>query len=207
MKSGSSVSDKIKTRIPAGGGEWRDSFAVDCCTTGSRGTPGWDAANTKASGRAATIDVKPGRYVEGVIVCGHAHDGLRIIGMGKKPGAVLLEGRNAHGPGGAAQNAVEGDNVNNLVLENMKAEHYAANGFFINSCRGYEMKDLVAAFNRAYGLYVFRCVGGRMTQSVGYGQGVPSTTSSTGTTSTTSVPAPRSRPTTLALRARASTSP
>jgi hypothetical protein len=123
------------------------------------------------SGRGATIDVKPGTYGEGVIVSGHAHDGLRIIGMGKRPAAVLLEGRNARGPGGAAQNGVEGDNVNNLVLENMKAEHYAANGFFINGCRGYELKNLIAAFNRAYGLYVFRCVGGQMTHSVGYGQG------------------------------------
>jgi hypothetical protein len=123
------------------------------------------------SGRGATIDVKPGTYTEGVIVSGPAHDGLRILGMGKRPADVLLEGRNARGPGGAAQNGVEGDNVNNLVLENMKAEHYAANGFFINGCRGYEMKNLVAAFNRAYGLYVFRCVGGLMTRSVGYGQG------------------------------------
>lgn len=71
------------------------------------------------SGRGAKIDVKPGRYVEGVIVRGHAHDGLRIIGTGKKPAAVLLEGKNAHGPEGAAQNGVEGDNVNNLALENM----------------------------------------------------------------------------------------
>ena len=123
------------------------------------------------SGRGATIDVAPGRYVEGVVVSGHAHDGLRIIGTGKTPAAVLLEGRNAHGPGGAAQNGVEGDNVDHLVLENMKAEHYAANGFFINGCHGYLMKNLIAAFNRAYGLYVFSCVGGRMTQSVGYGHG------------------------------------
>jgi hypothetical protein len=123
------------------------------------------------SGRGATIDVKPGRYVEGVIVSGHTHDGLRIIGLGKNPAAVLLEGKNAHGPAGAAQNAVEGDNVNNLVLENMKAEHYQANGFFINNCHGYEMKNLIAGFDRAYGLFTFKCVGGRMTQSVGYGHG------------------------------------
>jgi ribosomal protein S5 len=67
------------------------------------------------SGRGATIDVKPGKYVEGVVVRGHTHDGLRIIGMSKKPAGVLLEGKNAHGPEGAAQNAVEGDNVNNLT--------------------------------------------------------------------------------------------
>jgi hypothetical protein len=123
------------------------------------------------SGRRATIDVQPGRYVEGVIVSGHKHDGLRIIGLGKKPGAVLLEGKNAHGPEGAAQNAVEGDTVDNLVLENMKAEHYAANGFFINDCHGFLMKNLIAGFDRAYGLFAFKCIGGRMTQSVGYGHG------------------------------------
>jgi hypothetical protein len=123
------------------------------------------------SGRGATIDVKPGKYVEGVIVSGHAHDGLRIIGRGKTPAAVLLEGHNAHGPGGAAQNAVEGNKVNNLVLENMKAQHYAANGFFVTNCHGYLMKDLITGFNHGYGLFAFNCVGGRMTQSVGYGHG------------------------------------
>ena len=37
------------------------------------------------SGRGATINVKPGKYVEGVIVSGHPHDGLHIIGLGKQP--------------------------------------------------------------------------------------------------------------------------
>ncbi|HEY2771470.1 MAG TPA: hypothetical protein VGI87_12925 [Solirubrobacteraceae bacterium] len=123
------------------------------------------------SGRKATIDVRPGKYVEGVFVKGHRHDGLHIIGIGKKPSAVVIEGRHAHGPEGAAQNGIEGDNVNNLDLENMKAEHFASNGFFINGCKGYEMKDLIVGFNHSYGMYVFKCVGGRMTQSVGYGNG------------------------------------
>ena len=42
----------------------------------------------------------------------------------------------------------------------MKAEHYAANGFFINDCHGYLMKNLIAGFDRAYGLFAFKCVGG-----------------------------------------------
>jgi hypothetical protein len=123
------------------------------------------------SGRGATILVKPGKYVEGVLVKGHRHDNLRIIGTGKRPAAVLLEGKNARGPGGAAQNGIEGDTVNGLVLENMKAEHYEANGFFVNGCDGYLMKNLIAGFNRGYGLFAFKCIGGRMTQSVGYGHG------------------------------------
>jgi hypothetical protein len=124
-----------------------------------------------ASGRDATIDVKPGKYVEGVIVSGHRHDGLQIIGLGKTPTQVLIEGKNAHGPAGAAQNGIEGDGVNNLVMENLKAEHFAANGFYINNCHGFEMKNLIAGFEHAYGLFVFKCVGGRMTQSTGFGNG------------------------------------
>ncbi len=57
--------------------------------------------------------------------------------MTKNPAKVLIEGKNAKGPGGAAQNGIEGDGVNNLVLENMKAEHFAANGFYVNHCQGY----------------------------------------------------------------------
>ena len=132
-----------------------------------------------ASGKNATINVKPGKYVEGVIIKGHKHDGLRIIGATKNPAKVLIEGRNAKGPGGAAQNGIEGDGVNNLTLENMKAEHFAANGFYVNgkasggssSCKGYLFKNLIAGFEHAYGLFAFQCVGGRMTHSTGYGNG------------------------------------
>jgi hypothetical protein len=123
------------------------------------------------SGKNATIQVKPGKYIEGVIVSGHKHDGLRIIGMTKNPAKVLIEGKNTEGPGGAAQNGIAGDGVNNLVLENMKAEHFAANGFYVNHCSNYLFKNLIAGFEHAYGLFAFRCVGGRMTQSTGYGNG------------------------------------
>jgi hypothetical protein len=123
------------------------------------------------SGKNATIQVKPGKYIEGVIVSGHKHDGLRIIGMTKNPARVLIEGKNARGPGDAAQNGIAGDGVNNLVLENMKAEHFAANGFYVNHCSNYLFKNLIAGFEHAYGLFAFRCVGGRMTRSTGYGNG------------------------------------
>jgi hypothetical protein len=123
------------------------------------------------SGKNATIQVKPGKYIEGVIVSGHKHDGLRIIGMTKNPAKVLIEGKNAKGPGGPAQNGIAGNAVNNLVLENMKAEHFAANGFYVNHCSNYLFKNLIAGFEHAYGLFAFRCVGGRMTQSTGYGNG------------------------------------
>jgi hypothetical protein len=139
------------------------------CKHGCRYTTIQSAVN--ASGKNATISVKPGKYVEGVIVSGHKHDGLHIIGDTTNPAKVLIEGKKAKGPGGAAQNGIEGDDVNNMVLENMKAEHFAANGFYVNHCTGYLMKNLVAGFEHSYGLFAFRCVGGRMTDSVGYGNG------------------------------------
>jgi hypothetical protein len=129
------------------------------------------------TGKNATIDVKPGKYVEGVIVKGHKHDGLTIKGTKKNAKKVILEGKNAHDDqGNLAQNAIEGINVDGLRMMNMWGRNYAANGFFIRGtkkgqCVDYLMKNLRASFNRAYGLFAFGCIGGRMTKSVGYGHG------------------------------------
>jgi hypothetical protein len=139
------------------------------CKHGCRYTTIQRAVN--ASGKGATVQIKPGTYSEGVVVQGQKHDGLTIEGVGKTPSAVYLNGTNARVRGNPAQNAIEGDKVNNLSLENMKEQHYKANGFFIQSCKGYLMKNLIAGFDHAYGLYVYQCVGGRMTQSTGYGNG------------------------------------
>ena len=147
----------------------RSSKVFVVCKHGCRYTKIQGAVN--ASGRGATIEVEPGTYSEGVVVEGHRHDGLTITGTGKTPSAVYLDGSNARVQGNPAQNAIEGDRVNNLTLENMKEQHYRANGFFIQSCKGYLMKNLIAGFNHAYGLYVFKCIGGRMTQSTGYDNG------------------------------------
>lgn len=127
------------------------------------------------AGKKWTVKVKPGKYVEGVRVYGHKYDGLRIVGTGKKPTDVVIEGTNAQGPGGLAQHGIEGKGVNNLKVENMKVENFASNGVFIHGeeggCNGYLMKNMVAADNRSYGLFALNCIGGRITQSTGYGQG------------------------------------
>jgi hypothetical protein len=129
------------------------------------------------TGKNATIQVKPGKYVEGVIVKGHKHDGLTIKGTKKNAKKVVLNGKNAHDDeGNLAQNAIEAINVEGLRLMNLWGRNYAANGFFVRGtkkgeCRDYLMKNLRASFNRAYGLYAFNCIGGRMTKSVGYGHG------------------------------------
>jgi hypothetical protein len=134
-----------------------------------------------ASGKNDTIKVKPGKYSEGVIVKGHKHDGLTITGTGTDPQDVILDGKNAQTPNGLAQNGIEGVNVNSLTLEKMWARNYASNGFFLHDsqeeggktidCRNYLMNKLYASFNRAYGMYAFQCIGGRITKSTGWGHG------------------------------------
>jgi hypothetical protein len=123
------------------------------------------------SGKKATINVHPGTYREGVIVRGHRHDRLTIQGTKKNAKKVVLQGKNARVEGQPAQNGIEGDHVDGLRILNMTASNYAANGFHVHQCDGYLMKNLRASFNRAYGLFAFDCIGGRMTKSVGFGQG------------------------------------
>ena len=124
------------------------------------------------TGKNATINVHPGKYKEGVLVSGAKHDGLTIQGTKSNAKKVILEGKNAKAPDGQpANNGIEGDGVDGMRVLNLWARNYLANGIFIHDCNGYLMKNLRASFNRAYGLFAFDCKGGRMTKSVGYGQG------------------------------------
>jgi len=139
-------------------------------------------AVNKAKGKKnATIKVKPGTYREGVIVEGHKYDGLTIKGTKKNAKKVVLEGKNAKSPAGIAQNGIEGIDVKNMTVKNMTVQNYTTNGVFFrdsdpkvggkNDCKNYLMKNLIASYNRSYGLFAFGCVGGRMTDSVGIGHG------------------------------------
>ena len=141
---------------------------VEVCKHGCEFRTIQDAVD--ATGKNATINVKPGTYKEGVVVSGKKHDGLTIQGTKKNPKKVVLEGKDKF------NNGIEGDRVNGLRVLNMTAQNYTANGFFFHGegskpCDGYLMKNLVASFNRAYGLFAFNCIGGRMTKSTGFGQG------------------------------------
>ena len=101
------------------------------CKHGCRYTTIQKAVN--ASGKNATINVKPGKYVEGVIVSGHKHDGLHIIGVEQEPRPrSSSRARTPRARAAPPRTGSRATSVNNLVLENMKAEHFAANGFFIN---------------------------------------------------------------------------
>ena len=136
-------------------------------------------ANAKTK---VVVAVKPGKYVEGVVIDGTAKkksfDDLTIEGTKKSRKKTVLEGKNAKGELGAAQNGIEAISVDGLVLKNMWARNYQSNGFFIHAsdeegqhCNGYTMDNLLASDNRSYGLFAKNCFGGKMVNSAGYHQG------------------------------------
>jgi parallel beta-helix repeat protein len=129
-----------------------------------------------------TVAVRPGKYVEGVVVDGTAKrkdfDGLTIQGTKHNRRLTVLEGKNAKGELGAAQNGIEAISVDRLTIRNMWARNYQSNGFFIHAavqegqhCVGYTMDNLLASENRSYGLFAKGCLGGKMINSAGFHQG------------------------------------
>jgi hypothetical protein len=128
------------------------------------------------------VAIRPGKYVEGVVVDGtesrRDFDGLTIEGTKKDERRTILEGKNAKGELGAAQNGIEAISVDGIVLKNMWARNYQSNGFFVHAareegqhCDGYTMDNLLASANRSYGLFAKNCRGGKMIDSAGYRQG------------------------------------
>jgi len=118
---------------------------------------GYAFKNPKAKVKVA---IRPGKYVEGVVVDGTErkkdYDGLTIEGTKKDRKRTVLEGKNAKGELGAAQNGIEAISVDGLVLKNMWARNYESNGFFIHAsgeegqhCVGYTMDNLLASGNRS----------------------------------------------------------
>jgi hypothetical protein len=128
------------------------------------------------------VAIRPGKYVEGVVVDGTKRrmdfDGLTIEGTERHRKRVILEGRNAKGELGAAQNGIEAISVDGIALRNMWARNYRSNGFFVHAsngegqhCVGYTMDNLLASGNRSYGLFAKNCYGGKMVNSAGYREG------------------------------------
>ncbi|HEX8754223.1 MAG TPA: right-handed parallel beta-helix repeat-containing protein [Solirubrobacterales bacterium] len=128
------------------------------------------------------VAIRPGKYVEGVLVDGTERrkdfNDLTIEGTKKDRRKTILEGKNAKGELGAAQNGIEAVSVDGIVLKNMWARNYQSNGFFVHAareegqhCDGYTMDNLLASANRSYGLFAKNCLGGKMIDSAGYHQG------------------------------------
>jgi parallel beta-helix repeat protein len=132
--------------------------------------------------KKAVVAIRPGKYVEGVVVDGTLKkknfDNLVIEGTKKSRKKTILEGKNAKGELGPAQNGIEAISVDGLVMRNMWARNYQSNGFFVHAvtqegqrCNGYTMDNLLASGNRSYGLFAKGCLGGKMINSAGYRQG------------------------------------
>jgi hypothetical protein len=122
-----------------------------------------------AAPAGARVVIRPGVYVGGVVVKGHKKDNLTIAGAGTSPRATILEGKGATGV--PAQNGVYVDGADHVTITNLWARNFVGNGYFVNAVHGYLMKNLIASFNRAYGLYAFKSIGGRMTEDIAYGHG------------------------------------
>jgi hypothetical protein len=136
-----------------------------------------DAVN---KGDGSVIKIRPGTYHEGVSLIGHRYDGISFVGANDNPRKQVLDGRNAklNGDGTeTAQNGIVTTNVDRVKIKNLWAKNFQSNGFFVNSekgttnCKGFLMKNDLASFNRSYGLFAKRCIGGRITQSKGWGHG------------------------------------
>ena len=178
----------VPTQALAGKGGGKKGKTLVVCKHGCKYRTIQKAVDKAKKG--SKIDVVEGKYVEAVVVEGHKYDGLTIQGVKQKKNGklkkakakkVILEGKNAKGPdGSAANNGIEGIDVNDLTVKNMWARNYQANGFFVHDsnpskgkidCNDYLFRNVIASFNRSYGVYAFGCEGGRITHSTGYGHG------------------------------------
>ncbi len=143
---------------------------VDVCKHGCDYRTIQDAVDD--TGKKAVIKVKPGTYREGVVVRGSKHDGITIKGTSKDASDVVLQGKRAKDPNGQpANNGIETLKVDKPRVLNLTVKNYLANGIHFVNCDGYLAKNVIASFNRAYGIFAFNCIGGRMTKSVGFGHG------------------------------------
>src|SRR4051794_175542 len=157
----------------------KKSKTVDVCKHGCDYRTIQDAVDK--TGKKAVINVKPGTYREGVLIEGSKHDGITIQGTNKNAKKTVLDGERAKGADGQpAQDGLNFQGVDDVKVLNLTAQNFLANGIHFvgpetgkdkGPCSNYLAKNVIAAFNRSYGVFSFNCIGGRMTESVGYGQG------------------------------------
>lgn len=121
-------------------------------------------ATIQAAVRAARpgdlILIAPGVYREEVIV---TTAGITLRGRDRN--TVILDG------GFRRATGVKVLGADGVVVENMTARHYTANGFFWTGVRGYRGSYLTAYSNGEYGLYAFDSVFGQFDHS--YASGHP----------------------------------
>jgi hypothetical protein len=127
-----------------------------------------------------SVAIRPGRYVEGVVLDGleqrRRFDGMTIEGTRAERTRTILEGRSAAGRPAAAQNGIEAIGVDGIVIRDIWARNFESAGFFVHAdaggpCVGYTMINLLASGNHASGLAAQGCLGGKMIDSAAYRQG------------------------------------
>jgi plastocyanin len=104
------------------------------------------------------ILIAPGLYGEAVTV---TTPGITLRGRDRN--GVILDGRFTHATG------VKVLGADGVVLENMTARHYTANGFYWTGVQGYRGSYLTAYNNGEYGLYAFDSVFGQFDHSFASG--------------------------------------
>ncbi len=76
-----------------------------------------------AAPKGAVIRLKPGTYIEGVVLKGHDKDGITIAGTGRSRPTTILEGKGAKdADGNPVQNGVFVDGADDVVIRNLTAQ-------------------------------------------------------------------------------------
>ena len=128
------------------------------------------------------INVEPGTYKEGVLIEGSKHDGITIQGTKKNAKKTVLEGKKRQGPGrpagpGRAQTSRASTAPACSTSPSRTTSPTASTSSAPTSAR--TRARATATWRRTSsppstaptGSSAFNCIGGRMTKSVGYGQG------------------------------------
>jgi len=165
--------------VAGSGGHGKAQKVFVVCKHGCKYATIHGAVKAVTDGTDSVIKVRPGVYHEGVTLVGHKYDGLSFVGASGDPHDAVFDGRQAklNGTNQVAQNGIDATNVNNLTIQSLWARRFQTNGFFVHgdngttNCKGFLMKNDLASFNRSYGLFAKRCIGGRITQSTGWGHG------------------------------------
>ena len=130
------------------------------CKKGCRFKTIQSAVNKSKAGD--TVRIKKGRYREAVKVTGRKKSYLKLIGVPKSPGKVVLEG------GDKRLNGVLVNGADEVTVRGIKAQNYTSNGFFFVNVVGYTAQNLIAAKTGVYGIYAFNSKGGTMRDSEAY---------------------------------------
>ena len=105
------------------------------------------------------VKVPNGTYREAVTISGAKKRYLRLIGNGRTPAKVVLQGSDKR------QNGVFVNGADHVTIRGFEAKAYKANGFFVTNVTGYTLRNLVATRTGTYGIYAFNSIGGLIANS------------------------------------------